>query len=308
MVAKSILLLAGSMLLASTPAVAEVANDDAVVLRPASQWNLDMGQNKCRIARVFGNGEARTAFYLEQWDPSSTVYWAAAGPDFAKFSDERDTTFSFGPSGDSQKFKFTGVTFGEFGSLIGAASSVAPGSPDAANGDAPASQRDWIAKPYGLPQLDASGARGINSLTISQAGRKAVVLELGDLKAPLSAMNVCMEDLVRYWGFDLDEQRTIVSPPLFSNMDEIVRLVGKTYPETALKAGAQAFFHIRLIVAADGSVEDCVLVNQTLADDFDMTRHPCAIFKRYAKIEPARDAKGASVRSYYANRIVYRTP
>ncbi|MEZ5681100.1 MAG: hypothetical protein R3E14_07345 [Erythrobacter sp.] len=291
--------------LAVSPIATQGATRDRVVLEPISAWNLDMAENKCRIARLFGSEESKTAFYLEQWAPSKTAYWAVAGPDVARFRSDRKASYMFGPGGQSEEFEFTKTTFGIYGNLVGADSKIVDDG-RGEEADDEGDGRDWKADPRGLAHLDADRAEEITSLTLSQPGRSDVVVETGSMKPILAAMNACMEDLVEHWGLDPSEQRKVVSPPRATNLPSVVRYIQSTYPSGALRKGAQASFHLRIMVGVDGSIEDCALVNQTLAEDFDMKRHPCTAFQTRAEMEPARDAEGKPVRSFYTNRIVYR--
>ncbi len=283
--------------------VAQAKDDEApIVLDPAGPWQLDMAENKCRIARLFGAGERRALFYLEQWSPDEVALWTVAGEDFKRFRDWRDTTFIFGPGGQSGEFKFVKSTFGEFGAAINHQSALVPSDKP----DFDWETHDYTLYPHGLPALDADAAEGVTTLSLTQKNRATVSMNLGDMKAPLSAMNHCMEDLVETWGFDPEEQKTVQSPPRIENLVAVAREIQERYPSSALNAGHQADFHVRLTISAAGQIETCVLLNQTLAEGFDMKRGPCAAFERIAEIEPARTKGGEAVRSYYTTRIVYR--
>lgn len=300
---KSISPLLAITCLAAANAASAKDDPEIVVLKPSSPWNLDMGEHKCRIARLFGEGENQTIFVIDQWDPSKTAQWTVAGPALEKYRNGRDTGFEFSEGGDAGEFELLGSFFGEFGNAIQYSSGFVADEEGAGDeGEEP----DYVANPRSLPELDAKGASAIEWLTISQRGRTPVRLHLGALDAPLSAMNVCMENLVEFWGFDIAEQRTVASPPEVTNMKNVVREVAEQYPKAALNRGAQADFHIRLTIDTQGKIENCVLLNQTASEDFELGGHPCTAFERFAKIEPARDAAGQPVRTYLTNRIVYR--
>ena len=288
-------------------AASAAAEDDPalILLQPSSPWNLDMGEHKCRIARLFGEGEDKTIFVIDQWDPSTTAQWTVAGPAFENYRNGRATVFEFDTGGDSGEFELLGSFFGEFGNAVQASSSFTAGEPLSDDGD---EERDYLSDPRSLPALDAKSAVGIEWLTVSQRGRTPVRLRLGSLEGPLAAMNVCMENLVEFWGFDLEEQRRVASPPEVSNMPQVAREVAGRYPKSALWRGAQADFHIRMTIDTQGKIENCVLLSQTVADNFELSGHPCTAFERYAKIEPARDKTGQPIRTYLTNRIVYRIP
>lgn len=304
MVARILLAGASVLALATLTTTAQAAPKEPLVLRPKGGWTLDMAENKCRIARAYGEGEDASVFYLEQWGPSQRAYWALAGKPVDRFKSGWDAKFAFGPEGDGETFLFTPLTFGTIGNLIGRTSSIVRKEGSGSDYE-DTENNDWQANPRGLPALDATSAQGIDKLTLSQSGRSDLVVELNGLKPAMQAMNACVEDLVKYWGLDPAEQRSIVTPPRITNIRAVASRVMQEYPSAALRAGAQAAFHLRLMVGVDGSVEDCALVNQTVAEGFDMRKGPCAVFKQYAEVVPAADASGKAVKSYYTTRVVY---
>ncbi|MFA6218860.1 MAG: energy transducer TonB [Erythrobacter sp.] len=294
--------------LAFAPDSARAADAEVVTLDPSSQWQLDMGDHKCRIARLFGPEGAPAVFYLEQWDPSDRAAWVVAGKAVEHLRTGRTTSFVFGPSGDHGEFKPRDITLGNFGRSFEGETTVSRregGDDDRGEKYGPGRQRDWALDPRGLEALDAAGAKDLDLLTLDQGARARITLRLGNLAAPIAAMNACMEDLVKYWGFDPDEQRRVASPPQILNFPSVVRGIQEEYPAAALSGGLQADFHLRLTVGADGSVENCALINQTIAKGFDTNKDPCSIFVRRAKIEPAHDISGNAVRTFYTTRIHY---
>lgn len=293
---------------AAQPLVAVAAEKEPIVLQPASPWQLDMAEDKCRLARMFGPEGERTAFYLEQWNPSDRIDFGIAGPAVKRFRAERDTSFAFTPGGNAAEFQFDGASLADYGTLItGWTTVVHDDSPDAADADQTEPDIvDYTADPYGLPALKVDGAGAITRFELKQRGRRDVVLELGPMENAVLALNMCMANLVEHWGFDLDQQKAIVSPPQIANLEAVVKRIVSSYPSEAERIGAQADFHLRLTVDAGGEVAACKLVNQTLADDFDMRRHPCVAFEELAIFEPARLADGTAAPSYVTHRIRYR--
>ena len=286
-------------------ATSGAAQDAPTALQPSSNWHLDMAENKCRLLRTFGPEESRTIFFLEQWDPSMSAIWGLAGPAVEDLRVSWDARFAFGPGGDTGEFPVADMDLGEQ-KLVSATTSIAFHPGKNAEGEWTEEDRDWTSDPRGLAHLDDANAAGISTFTLSQRGEDDIVLDLGPMDKPLAAMNVCMEDLVTHWGFDPERQRTVVSPPEIVNMKRVVRTIQSEYPAEALRKGAQAYFALRLTVDESGRVEACEMLNQTVAEDFDMRKHPCSVMQRTAEIEPARDAAGQPVRSYLAHRIFYR--
>ncbi|MBX7528306.1 energy transducer TonB [Qipengyuania vesicularis] len=287
------------------------AEDSAVTLEPATPWNLDVGEHRCRLARIFGDEDSRTLFVVDQWDPAPIAWATVSGPSFKRFRDGRETQYEFSEGGEKREFDLIASTFDRYGPAVTfntrfvfsdepvevAYSEI--DDDDEASGEEPNT-------PRGLPRIDSDGAEGIRFLTVEQRNRPPVRLHLGSMKAPLDAMNSCMESLVEHWGFDLEEQRRVVVAPKVTNFMRVVREIAKEYPQAAVREGAQANFHIRLTIDEAGDVESCVLLNQTVADHFNLKNHPCKVFERYAQIEPALDVDGNPVRTFMAHRIAYR--
>ena len=299
---RSVVLLASTSAMVSAPLAAK--EPEKVDLRPSSAWQLNVAETNCRIGRYFGEGEKPTLFYLEQWSPSKSADWLVAGPALDTFRIKRDMNFAFGPRGDRSEFEVMKATLGDVGTAMSSASTSVPndGTGSGVEGS------DESNEPRGLPTLDSAGAKRINTFTLSQEGKPDLNLFLGDMEAPLAALNACMKTLVESWGFDAAEQATVQTPPVILNLPKVAGKVQQFYPKKALVKGGQANFVLRLTVSETGEMEECVLVNQTLADDFDMKKHPCEAFRQFAEFEPARDAAGEPIRSYHVQSIAYRMP
>ncbi len=278
---------------------------DGIVLPPVGPWQLDMAENSCRLARVFGTAGEETVFIIEQFSPGSTARWMVAGSIMKRFRERREMSFAFGPDGASGEFTPTGASLGEWGPAVDHASPIAF-DPDFDRDDDTNDEPDYVADPRGLPMLDAEGAGSVEQLDLMQNGRDPVVLKLGKMAPPVAAFNVCMNDLVKSWGFDPVEQARVQSPPQVTNMANVAQSIMNHFPRKAERRGEQADFHLRLTIGTTGQIEDCKLLNMTLAENFDMSRHPCKTFKDIARIEPARTASGDPVRSFYTTRILYR--
>lgn len=262
-----------------------------------------MAENHCRLTRTFGEGDNKAIFYLEQWGPSTAANWLVSGPAVQRFKHSRAATLAFNADGHTMEFTFPDISLGDYGkSVIGMTPVVNEVESDK---EVDSSEIDYTVHPRGLPRLDNAAATKIDSFTLAQKGRGSVTLKLGAMDKPLTAMNICMEDLVKHWGLDPIQQRSVARPPMITNLPSVVRRIQKEYPRKAQHAGAQANFHLRLVIDANGKISHCALNNQTLAEKFGTNDHPCRVFEQYAEIEPALDVTGAAVASYYTNLIRY---
>jgi TonB family protein len=278
-----------STALLPTPVFAET-----VVLKPSGPWNVDFGETKCRLNRLFGQTGNQHLLAFEQYYPSSGTGLFIAGPAFTKFGSGKQTELSLIEAEPPLKYQpFTG-TVDDFGTAV-IFSTVPMRGQGVTGGDA-----DHERGP-GIPRLDTDFAKKVRSLTVIQ-GDKSVKLETGPLGDAIAALNQCSEDLVYSWGFDLDQHRTASRRPVWLNEQAIAEKLQSEYPVGALKNGRQAILRMRVTVDAEGKVEDCVLLS--VAQEGDVKSRACQQMER-AKFEPALDAAGQPMRSYYTSTITY---
>jgi protein TonB len=83
-------------------------------------------------------------------------------------------------------------------------------------------------------------------------------------------------------------------------------LTSNDYPMEAEQFHATGDVIFRVIVGADGNVEECRILRQTQVAAFG--RVTCEIMRTRARFEPARDAAGNPVRDYFDGRFVFTSP
>lgn len=302
---RTIFFLAACGLMAATPAHADEAA--TVVLEPSTPWQLDYAETRCRIGRIFGEGEARSVFYMEQHEPSDDVTWVVAGDAFGTIRSSRPFEAQFGPGIEPYTLEPDVVL-----TLAGYSASLRGNGMDAPDikstrdvRKAAAMQKDKFSaeNPVGLPALDAERGKGIDWVEISQ-GTDRIRLNTGNMGAVFEAMNTCMADLVTHWGADPEALKSRVTPPKLTNLTNVARRIQSSYPLPAERKGESADLHIRMMVNAAGEVESCHTTDLTRADNFD--DHACEMFSKYARFEPATDAGGNAVASYFVTRVSYR--
>lgn len=268
-----------------------------VIVKPSSNWTLDYGETRCRIARTFGEGDEKTALYLEQYQPSDVPIWVVGGPLVHRLRIMSSFSARFGPGFEAFDVepKVT-MRLGEFGDAV-----RGHGYKDdpVVEGEAPESEQE----PIGLPSLSPDDGKAIDWIELSR-GSRSYRLETGDLGPVFEAMNKCVADLVTYWGADPAILRNRKTAPELTNLPEVARNVGRHYPTAAERNGRQAELHARVMVEADGTVSKCAITAVTMAEQFD--NQACIAFLETAKFKPALDVQGRPVPSYYISTIVYR--
>jgi TonB family protein len=281
--------------LAALPFAALAAPVEAkpVDIAPSSPWNVDFGENKCRLARFFGEGEDRHLLFFEQYWPGETFGMTVAGPSFKRFQSGIRTDVSF--SGAQKPFQtrpFTG-TVGKYGSGV-IYSTLSLAKDDAAR------TADEIA-PARVPQLDKEIARQAEFVSLRQRGDEIRLLS-GPLDEAFAVLDNCAFDLIGTWGLDVAQHRKATRLPRWINKDTVVKRIVAVYPRQALNSGEQGIMRMRVTVSAQGMVEDCTIIKATNTDQLES---PACKAMLEARFEPALDAEGKPMRSYFAETIVY---
>lgn len=294
---------------AALAGLASGAKAEEVVLEPSSQWVLDYHADKCRLARTFGEGDAKTILYLEQLTPGDTFSWLVSGPALEKLRPQRDVTVQFGPGFASfDVTQGSPMTMGEYGNVLEGVRYQHIEDPLVRTLAESSDGTTTVAPPTPPPsQLRAlkpqDGAR-IDHLQMRQPGRFSLRLNTGRLDKAFDAMNTCMDNLVTTWGIDPATLRQQLTPPRWANQGSLARRIQEAYPSKALNSREQANFQLRVIVGPAGRAMACSLINLTTAEGF--TDQVCPIVLASGRFEPARDASGTPITSLFVTKILYR--
>ena len=300
-----------SLVLGALVASPAAAKDKAtLVLQPSSQWQLDMGEHRCRLARTFGTGASETLFYIEQFNPSDHFSWAVAGPPlddldiaskYQRSVTDRTLDVQFGPAVPSWEMNYRDASLGKFGNAV---MEFGPEGPTEkkhiGDGD------DDEAAAEVLPtarQLNVETGKAIEWLSLYSKRIGNIRLALGNMEAPYKAMNFCMDDLVKSWGLDPAEQKGLQKSVDWLNAKDVVQAL--VFPQKALWKGSRAQFSYRIIVDDTGQPESCTMTGITTEDGFDGNSAVCSLIMRRAKFAPAVGRDGNPVRSYYASKMIY---
>lgn len=277
--------------MASAPAQAEKPD---VALEPSSPWNVDFGDTKCRLARLFGEGEDRHLIFFEQSGPGRDLGLTVAGKQLKRFRSLRRTNVRFFDGQEARNTKpFKGDVEGYGPALIFSSIRVRSGTVNS------------LKKGSGkgsLPQLNPNIGDEVEFIALQQGSRK-VRVETGPLGETFKVMNKCTQNMVRNWGLDVDKHLSAKSLPELKNANFVRTRIEARYPRRALNQGEQGIFRMRVIVDETGKVTDCVINNATIQDALES---PACKTMVQAEFEPAIDAEGNAFRSYHSTTITYR--
>jgi len=274
----------------ASPALAEPA-----ALKPSSNWHVDYGEDVCRLSREFGDEKNKHYLTLRQYWPAREAGLTVAGPAFRKFASRQKTSLRFAedrPEWESRPFAGTVEGYGS--AVIFATVNIAKAEPES-------NQADSAGKENPRGGLDLSEAAKVRFVELKQ-GVRVVRLDTGPLTEAFKVMNDCTTSLVKEWGLDPERLRTAQNGPRWINQASLVRKIGSLYPGGALLGGEQGIMRMRVIVDDQGAVEQCSIIKATNTQNLESPA--CEVMKS-AKFEPARDATGQPMRSFYATSISY---
>ena len=292
-----ILCLAAATLAFTVQNAPAIAKNEPVVLTPSSEWSVDFGATRCRLARTFGTGEDQHAIFFQQWHPSRAFAFTAAGPGLKRFISQRETLIQFNESVEPREtVPFVGSSAGLGAAVIYTNLSVSgPREPDV--------EGEGFSESFeeNLPQLDIEHAQAATKVSLQQRSRE-VVFETGPLGEAFKVLNTCTQDLVRDWGLDVDKHLTATRMVQIENLQGVARQVQRAYPSDALRRGEQAILRVRVMVDETGKPSECVINEVTRTKVLDSPA--CRPLMR-AKYTPALDKDGEPFASYYVTSITY---
>lgn len=272
------------------------AAEAPVELAPSSQWNVDFARDKCQLIRTFGEGENKHFLRFQQYSPGNAAGLTVAGPAFTRFRSRAVTDLRFFEGQSPHRTKpFTGTVEGYGDGVIYSWVTIDRGMPERPT-------KEDTPRTTSLPLLDTALGKQVQFIELRQGGR-TVRLKSGPLNAAFEVLNQCTLDLLRDWGLDPDKHLTALSGPRWINQDAIARRIQSDYPSDAAREGEQAILRMRVIVSEQGKVESCTLIEATETKELES---PACRLMKSATFEPARDAAGTPMRSYFATSITYQ--
>lgn len=283
--------------LSAQPTQAEVAaRPETSHLKPSSPWNLDFGETKCRLQRVFEKDGKRHALIIEQSAPGQGFGLILAGPELSRLKGAKELGVGLGADVPIDlKERILPGTLPDYGSaFIMGSVTIPPPKGDASTGPTLRSAG-----------IDLARAATVNRIVLATAkGAPAIAFETGNMKEAFAALNTCTDDLLAQWGLDPQQHRAF-RPPMLANGVELATHLQRNYPVAAARKGESGVFGFRLIVEPDGKVSSCHVEASTRVTELDPR---CDAIVRIARLEPARDAQGQPMRSFYFSRLTYLIP
>ena len=256
------------LLLAALPGVTAAQTTS---LTPNTGWQSESDSNRCRVSRVFGEGDARHLLMLERFAPDDQVHITLAGPALAEFTGESRAQFDM--AGATARVWVT--------PLVGEVPGFGPG----------------LKLSHINPAASVDGHPAATEVvTLAQRGER-LRLKTGALDEALATLDTCAQTLAEGWGLDVARLRTAASGPQWLNRGAVHRSIANSFAEHwRFYSPAEGIAHLRVIVNEAGEPEACTVVYATT--DMKPNDRACQIMER-ARFQPALDGAGKPVRAWY---------
>lgn len=286
----------------ATPTSTVAAPPEPVVLKPSSSWQLNYAEERCRLGRQFGEGEQKVLLFMDRFAPSEYFRLTIAGKRMRTAVQKGDAHIQFGPNEEEQQLAFLNGNLGKEPALVFSSSArIAPPSAAELLAIKNREKTEWVV----IKPVSEDRQKAVRYLRVGKPLRKPVTLETGSMRAPLAALDTCIDNLLTSWGVDVEKHKTLTRAvtPLKSPDKWIV---SSDYPTDMLSAGQPALVNFRLSIGPDGVPTACHIQATTRPKEFDNA--VCKSVMRRARFSPALDATGQPLVSYYQNNVYFRLP
>jgi hypothetical protein len=269
----------------------------AVMATPTGPWKVNYADDSCRLARAFTDGTGKLAFVIDKFDAEPGFRLIAAGESLGSKSD-RKVRVAFGPAGATRSFMDQlDAGMGSFGPsiMVGPMTLVEPASGDR-DDEAPAGEES----PASFAEPTSEAERAITWLEVRRGSRAPVRFELGPMDKPMAALRTCADELMTHWGIDAAAHRTLTRRAT-PRGNPGRWITNEDYPSNLVGKNLQALIQFRLSVAEDGSVSACQIQQSSRPAAFD--KAVCDMLTRRARFDPALDADGKPIKSYWRSVV-----
>jgi len=282
----------------------EGADTPAVVLQPSSPWSLNYADDSCRLARLFGEGKQKTLLQLEQFEPNRQFMLAIAGGGFGNRLEPGETRVQFGPAHPPQVVYPHGGALGEYSpAMIVSSARVREVESYEQEGRKRDLERYELFEPDN-PVTEAD-EQYVEWIGIEHRGSSRLRLETGTMGDAFAALNACSEELLTHWGLDLERYKARSMPPI-PKRSPGTWLSYSDYPSSMLRKELQGLVYFRVMIDAEGKPSSCHIQQSSRPEDFE--KAVCRAIMRRARFEPALDADGEPMASYYRNTVRFTLP
>ena len=271
-------------------------------LKPSSPWNIHYAEDSCRMGRSFGEGDQKVVMLADRYQPGDMLRMSFVGKPAYSRVDQGEVDIRFGPDESVQKIAFFPASTSDNtpsvltrGSLRIAAWSDAEIAAQAAAVES---------GKYDLRLSDITPEReaAVTFVEVGRPVRYPFILETGSLGPPLAALRKCTDELLDHWGIDVAKHASL-SRRVTPKGNPGKWMTSSDYPIEMALHGKRAIVQFRLVIDDAGVPTSCHIQQSTRPKAFDDA--VCAAIMRNARFEPALDAEGKPLASYWLNTVIF---
>lgn len=277
------------------------AAKDPVSLAPSSKWIMEYEDDSCRLLRTFGENDQMLVLTMSRYGPGESFNIIVAGNRLKLGNLNRPIQLRFGDYERYVEKEFFSGSLGDRKAMIGKGGlRIAPPTDEEKK-----LLEKW--KPgegaFKLSPISKDRYAAAKFLEITRKRRFSFILQTGALDKPFAAMDACIDQLLTGWGIDVEKHKTL-SREVKPIGDPGQWIQSRDYPSKMVNRGQPAIVQFRLSVDAEGKTTDCYIQKTTRPKDFDDA--VCKRFARKSKFEPALDADGNPIASYWRNTVQFQ--
>jgi TonB family protein len=299
---RTVLRYATVIALVAAPLPAAAAPKEPLRLKPSSPWNIHYADDSCRMMRSFGEGDEQVTLVADRFQPGDSLEITFIGKRFSMGRNGGRLDIRFGSVEAEQEVEFYTATMDDTPALMLTENiRIAPRSEveKATSAAAIKAKRYDFEGSRIAPEQEAAAT----FIEVKRVPRGPVILETGSLGAPMKALRQCTDQLLTLWGIDVAKHASL-SRKAIPKTNPGTWLTNDDYPPTMIAQGKRAIVHFGLDIDTTGAPTACHIQQSTRPEAFD--KAVCLGIMRRAKFEPALDADGNPIISYFAQTVRFR--
>lgn len=271
----------------------------SVSFEPTSKWSLDRNQESCTLMREFAAENNVAYLVLRRFGPGARLQVVV----YSDVSDGSNKQFEFRFGSDAEWRETAGVFLKMEDDVAGVIldTSIATEEQREAVLGPPVEGAKPTHTQLELVELHAIGSA--DTVELKRAFDKDIVLRSGPLSAALKGLQDCSDKLLADWGFDPAQQALLTRLAEPEKPDRIYEHF--PYPKTSRWSVGSTLLNIRMNIGADGTVEECHITLRPEHAGYE--EKACKKLQREVKFNPALDANGSPVASYWITQTMFTT-
>jgi hypothetical protein len=286
-----------AMVLALSAAACPAMAQDRLGLAPSVPWTLDYDDDSCALRRMFGSGDDQAYLEMRRFGPGLILQTIIG---HSRMDARQPVNFTYRFDSDPEWHDvsgsntvtlandFSGVLFDPYFVRL-------PGYDELED---PAERVEYL-RTLDLRAIEKEAASRTNSITLRGAFRRELTLQLGNLEAPIAALNACIDELMTHWNIDVEAHKTLTRAVTPVNLSEVGRMID--YPPKMIQRNMQGVVNIRLDVDETGRITGCHIQMPLSDPAFEETS--CVDIQHALDFDPALDRDGKPIASYWITKV-----